>query len=120
MTEQTTRKRVVEHWETASVTALPPGWANAYEVNDEHGGTTMYHPCPALLIQELRSVSHCIDTLDESGNRVRVEVTEEALEQPYQTRVEPADFSDMGVQAASDASNYLCTLFRPHFFQRAE
>ncbi|WP_152640974.1 hypothetical protein [Rhodococcus sp. Chr-9] len=120
MTDQTTRKRVIEHWETASVTALPPGWANAYEMTGEDEGTTMYVPCPALLLQKLRSVSHCTDHLDYSGNVGHVEVTEEALEPPYQTRVEPADFGDMGVNAATDTSNYLCTVYRPYMFARAE
>ncbi|QXU55222.1 hypothetical protein [Rhodococcus sp. LW-XY12] len=112
-----TRKRTIENWETVSVTPLPIGWANAYEMTGEDEGTTMYVPCPALLLQELRSVTHCTDWLAEDGSRNWTTTSDENLAPPYSTRVEPADFSDMGVRAASDTSNYLCTLFRPHFFQ---
>lgn len=120
MTEPTTRKRVIEHWETVSVTALPAGWANAYEMTDGDEDTTMYVPCPVVLLQQLQSVSHCTDILDESGKVIQVSVREEALEPPYQTRVEAGDFSEGWVTVASDASNYVGTMYQPHLFQRAE
>lgn len=117
MTEQTTstRTRTAEQWETISVTALPPGWANAYELETEDGAT-LHVPCPALLLQELRSVTHCTDTLDATGNVVHAQTKEEALEPPYRTRVEAGDASEGWVQIASDAGNYLGTMFLPHLF----
>ncbi|NLE79783.1 MAG: hypothetical protein GX610_09415 [Rhodococcus sp.] len=111
MTEQSaqkTRKRVVEQWETISVTALPPGWVNVYELENE-GGAMLEVPCPAMLLQELRSVSHCYDELDENGNYRCDLIDEEPLEPPYQRRVEAADMSEGWVQVASDIANFFRT-----------
>lgn len=42
------RVRLPEPWETTSVVALPPGWANVYHDRD---GALRVEPCPVLMLQ---------------------------------------------------------------------
>ena len=39
--------RVVEHWTIVAVTALPPGWRNAFRIEGED--SHILYPCPAIL-----------------------------------------------------------------------
>jgi hypothetical protein len=49
-------ERVVEHWSTVAVTALPPGWRNAFRIEGED--SHILYPCAAILLQEHRSTEH--------------------------------------------------------------
>lgn len=88
----------VEHWTTVAVTALPPGWFNVYRDDDD---SEMVEPCPALLLQENREVSH--------AGEVR---NVEKQEPPYDTRVAFGDASGGTVEPACEVSNYLRTEYR--------
>lgn len=115
--QPTIRKRVVENWETIAVTPLPLGWVNVFKQDD---GTEVAVPCPGVLLQELRSVTHCVDELDAEGRAVDMKFTEETLEPPYQTRAEAGDFEGGWMCVASDTGNYLRTVTEDYVGQVME
>lgn len=91
------RPRIIEKWETAAVTALPPGWVNVYQDDD---GTEYTEPSPALLLQENRVTSR------RTGEHWR----DEHHQPPYSTRVVAASQDPgYGWEPANDLSNYLRT-----------
>jgi hypothetical protein len=45
--------RTYHNYETVSVTILPPGWRHVYVTDGDPG--LFFSPCPAVLVQELRS-----------------------------------------------------------------
>ena len=92
----------VEVWQTVQVTALPLGWRNVYQADD---GSTWEAPCPALLLQEHRRTRFKDQATGRAG--------EDRVERPpYNTRVVFSDADTwLGLEAASDATNYLDTYF---------
>jgi hypothetical protein len=101
------RPRVIMHWETVGVSALPPGWRNTFRQGD---GELTASPCPALLLQEHRGDTRAWD--EPAGDHWQVQTRDEPLDPPYETRVVFADF-DPGMAelvSADDAGNYAGTI----------
>jgi hypothetical protein len=96
----------VEHWETIAVTALPPGWRNVFDFDD---GTMIESPCPAVLLQELRSTSRCEDVPQPDGT-LSVQSDRQRHEPPYEMRVVFATFDAGVLHPVDELDNYLDTL----------
>lgn len=98
--------RIVSHWETIAVTALPPGWRNVYTQSDDTETTS---PCPAILLQEHRLDSHCWD-IPRADGTMSLHFQDKPCEQPYETRAVFADFDGGNLEPVNDVGNYSRTV----------
>lgn len=105
------RRKVVMCWETVAVTALPPGWRNAFKCVASDDGIVR-KPCPAILLQECRSETESWDepNVETGGAPFVRRFTETIHEPPFETRAVFADFEGVHLWPADDDSDYICTL----------
>jgi hypothetical protein len=98
-------------WETVAVTALPLGWRNAFEVKTPDGSIKVIRPCPAILLQEKRSVIVLKGGTDFDGV-FHHEGDVEPAEPPYETRTVFAQSYDGGptLGPVDDGDGYICTI----------
>ena len=99
-------ERHYDTWETVAVAVLPPGWRNVFREKD---GTLTEVPCPAILLQELRSIHSSWDEYRPDGQPVRRSEVG-ILEPPYETHVVAADFDDGHLASIVEVSNYIGTI----------
>lgn len=92
MTGKTT---FLHHWYTVQVTALPVGWRNVYQQEDD---SLLITQCPALLLQEHRAT--------EIGPPYKTTLQEP----PYSTRAVFADHDGSELEPANEAANYITTI----------
>lgn len=105
MDNNRTPSRIVEYWTTIAVEALPTGWRNVYEDD----GVQVPTPCPALLMQELRTTTHAWDHKRDDGTyELRTRDTHHEL--PYEVRVVFADHDGATLTPADDVGNYVKTI----------
>jgi len=108
--EMTTRKRDARshrrNWTPVAVIPCPPGWRIVYDIRDirDDDDTADYRirPCPAILLQELRTTSVYI--VAES------EVETITHEPPYETRAVFADHEDGVLHPVNDVGNFVRAL----------
>ena len=106
----TTRKRDARshrrNWTTIAVTTCPPGWGIVYDIrgirDDDDTADYEIRPCPAILLQELRTTSAYI--VAES------EVETIKHEPPYETRAVFADHEDGVLHPVDEVSNFVRAL----------
>ena len=98
-------RRWVTSWETIAVTALPPGWCNVFT---ETGGNLEF-PCPAILLQEARSLTESWDVPGTDTVAIRRSETR-AFDPPFQIRAVFANADGAYLEAVDDISNYVCTI----------
>ena len=84
----------------------PPGWRIVYDVrgirDDGDAAEDTIRPCPAILLQELRTTSAYIDAESE------VETIKH--EPPYETRAVFADHEDGVLHSVDEVSNFVRAL----------
>src|SRR3954470_6661838 len=106
----TTRKRDARshrrNWTTIAVTPCPPGWGIVYDIrgirDDDDTADYEIRPCPAILLQELRTTSVYVTT--------EGEVETITHEPPYDTRVVFADHEDGVLRPVDEVSNFVRAL----------
>lgn len=100
------RTRTYDEWETTAVTALPTGWRNVYRATN---GRTHSTPCPALLLQERRTIVHVHEEQSDAGTFV-LSTQRNRLDAPYETRTVFGEVDEFTtVSPAEDTSNYAGT-----------
>ena len=111
MTKPQHRTRRYSEWTTVQISPLPAGWVNVFKQDD---GTEDTEPCPALLLQECRSVRCVAEQLQDDGEYKAGDSWPEGQEPPYDTQVVYAD-SDSGMLGwgANFIGNYERTEYRP-------
>jgi hypothetical protein len=94
------------NWTTVAVMPCPPGWRIVYDIcdigDDDDAADYTIRPCPAILLQELRTTSAYI--VAES------EVETIKHEPPYETRAVFADHEDGVLRPVDEVSNFVCAL----------
>src|SRR5215213_4116383 len=94
------------NWTTVAVIPCPPGWRIVYDIHDSHDDDdtagNRIRPCPAILLQELRTTSVYI--VDQS------EVETIKHEPPYDTRAVFADHEDGVLHPVDESSNFVRAL----------
>jgi hypothetical protein len=100
------------NWTTIAVTPCPPGWGIVYDIRDirdisdirDDDDTADYEirPCPAILLQELRTTSVYVTA--------EGEVETITHEPPYDTRAVFADHEDGVLRPVDEVSNFVRAL----------
>jgi hypothetical protein len=106
----TTRKRDARshrrNWTTIAVTPCPPGWGIVYDIrgirDDDDTADYEIRPCPAILLQELRTTSVYVTA--------EGEVETITHESPYDTRAVFADHEDGVLRPVDEVSNFVRAL----------
>jgi hypothetical protein len=94
------------NWTTIAVTPCPPGWGIVYDIrgirDDDDTADYEIRPCPAILLQELRTTSVYVTA--------EGEVETITHESPYDTRAVFADHEDGVLRPVDEVSNFVRAL----------
>jgi hypothetical protein len=94
------------NWTTIAVTPCPPGWGIVYDIrgirDDDDTADYEIRPCPAILLQELRTTSVYVTA--------EGEVETITHEPPYDTRAVFADHEDGVLRPVDEVSNFVRAL----------
>jgi hypothetical protein len=97
------------NWTTIAVTPCPPGWGIVYDIrgirgirDDDDTADYEIRPCPAILLQELRTTSVYVTA--------EGEVETITHEPPYDTRAVFADQEDGVLRPVDEVSNFVRAL----------
>jgi hypothetical protein len=106
MTRRSDARSHRRNWTTVAVIPCPPGWRIVYDIrdlrDDDDAADYTIRPCPAILLQELRTTSAYI--VAES------EVETIKHEPPYETRAVFADHEDGVLRPVDEVSNFVRAL----------
>jgi hypothetical protein len=106
MTRRSDARSHRRNWTTVAVIPCPPGWRIVYDIrdlrDDDDAADYTIRPCPAILLQELRTTSAYI--VAES------EVETIKHEPPYETRAVFADHEDGVLHPVDEVSNFVRAL----------
>jgi hypothetical protein len=106
MTRRSDARSHRRNWTTVAVIPCPPGWRIVYDIrdtrDDDDAADYTIRPCPAILLQELRTTSAYI--VAES------EVETIKHEPPYETRAVFADQEDGVLHPVDEVSNFVRAL----------
>jgi hypothetical protein len=106
MTRRSDARSHRRNWTTVAVIPCPPGWRIVYDIreirDDDDAADYTIRPCPAILLQELRTTSAYI--VAES------EVETIKHEPPYETRAVFADHEDGVLHPVNDVGNFVRAL----------
>jgi hypothetical protein len=112
MTRRSDARSHRRNWTTVAVIPCPPGWRIVYDIRDFHDFHDFHddddaadytiRPCPAILLQELRTTSAYI--VAES------EVETIKHEPPYETRAVFADHEDGVLRPVDEVNNFVRAL----------
>jgi len=93
-------------WTTIAVTPCPPGWGIVYDIrgirDDDDTADYEIRPCPAILLQELRTTSVYVTAEGEVETITHVS--------PYDTRAVFADHEDGVLRPVDEVSNFVRAL----------
>ena len=109
MTRRSDARSHRRNWTTVAVIPCPPGWCIVYDIrdirdirDDDDAADYTIRPCPAILLQELRTTSAYI--VAES------EVETIKHEPPYETRAVFADHEDGVLHPVDEVTNFVRAL----------
>jgi hypothetical protein len=106
MTRRSDARSHRRNWTTVAVIPCPPGWRIVYDIrdirDDDDAADYTIRPCPAILLQELRTTSAYIVAEGE------VETIKH--EPPYETRAVFADHEDGVLRPVDEVSNFVRAL----------
>jgi hypothetical protein len=103
MTRRSDARSHRRNWTTVAVIPCPAGWRIVYDIRDDDDAADYtIRPCPAILLQELRTTSAYIVA--------EREVETIKHEPPYETRAVFADHEDGVLHPVDEVNNFVRAL----------